>query len=88
MLSKQIQKERKLMKRPDGKVHKIIHRWNKCKSLISLILCTALIITVFSGISFAQPKRAEAEEIILSNPRIVQDSSMEAGQKVAWVSFM
>jgi len=84
VLSKQIQKERKLMKRPDGKVHKIIHRWNKCKSLISLILCTALIITVFSGISFAEPKIAEAEESTLSNPRIILSSSMDTGRKVTW----
>ena len=76
MLSKQTQKERKLMKRPDGKLHKIIRKRNKCKSLISLILCTALIITVFSGISFAEPKIAEAEESTLSNPRIVPSSSM------------
>ena len=39
---------------------------------------------MFSGISFAQPKQAEAEENILSNPRIVPDSSMEAGQNVTW----
>ena len=84
VLSKQIQKERKLMKRPDGKLHKIIHRWNKCKSLISLILCTALIITVFSGISFAEPKIAEAEESTLSNPRIILSISMETGRKVTW----
>ena len=57
---------------------------NRFKSWISMILCAALIITVFSGISFAHPKIAEAEESALSNPRIITDSSMEAGQKVTW----
>ena len=49
----------------------------------------SLVLTSFSGISFVQPGQVEAEETEevnkeLANPRIVPDSSMEAGQKVTW----
>ncbi len=57
---------------------------SKFRGLISLVLCAALIITAFSGISFAKPKLAKAGENMLSNPIIVPDSSMRAGQKVTW----
>lgn len=49
----------------------------------------SLVLTSFSGISFVQPGQVEAEETKevskeLSDPRIVPDNSMEAGQKVTW----
>lgn len=49
-------------------------------------MCVSLILSSFAGISFARPKKAEAEEQghTLSNPRIVADNSMQAKQKVTW----
>ena len=49
---------------------------NRFKIWISIILCAVLIITGFSGISFAKPKISEVEEKILSNPHI--------GRKAVW----
>ena len=72
------------MKRQETRLCKIVKERSKCRRLVNIILCVVVLINMFSGISFAQPKRAEAEEIILSNPRIVPDSSMEAGQNVTW----
>ncbi len=43
-----------------------------------------LIITTFLYAFFIQPKQTEAGENKLSNPCIVSDNSMEAGQKVTW----
>ena len=59
------------------------------KVWISVGVILSLVLTLFSGISFVQPGQVEAEETEevskeLSNPRIVPDSSMEAGQKVTW----
>ena len=72
------------MKTSGNRLQKKTKRKSKCKRLLSGILCAALTITAFSGSPFAQPKQAEAKEVTLSNPRIVPDSSMEAGQKVTW----
>ena len=72
------------MKRQESKLYKIVKVRSKCRRLVNIILCGILLINMFSGISFIQPKKAEAEEKILSNPRIVPDSSMEAGQNVTW----
>lgn len=72
------------MKTSGNKLQKRTKRKNKCKRLLSGILCAALTITAFSGSYFAQPKQAEAKEATLSDPRIVPDSSMKAGQKVTW----
>lgn len=72
------------MKTSGNRLQKTTKRKNKCKRLLSGILCAALTITAFSGSSFAQPKQAEAKEVTLSNPRIVPDSSMVAKQKVTW----
>ncbi len=72
------------MKTSGSKLQKKTKRKNKCKRLLSGILCAALTITVFSGSSFAQQGEAKAEGKTLSSPRIVPDSSMDAGQKVTW----
>ncbi len=47
-----------------------------------------LIITAIPGTSCAKLKQLKEKELVLPGSRIVPDSSMEAGQKVAWVSFM
>ena len=41
-------------------------------------------VTGIPGISFVPPKQTEVNGNILSNPRIVPDNSMRAGQKVTW----
>lgn len=48
------------------------------------IMCQNLSVTGIPNISFVQPKHPEVKENILSNPRIVPDNSMQAGQKVTW----
>lgn len=69
------------MKYSDRKFQK-----RKGNRLLAGILCVSLILSSFAGISFAWPKKAEAQAQgnRLSNPRIIPDSSMEAGQKVTW----
>lgn len=62
----------------------IMRRGNGCKRLLSGILCVVLIVTACSGISFAQPEKVKAAERTLTNPSIVPDNSMKAGQKVTW----
>ena len=47
-------------------------------------MCENLITNEISGLSFAQPKQAEVNCNILSNPRIIPDNSMKAGQNVTW----
>ena len=47
-------------------------------------MCTVLIIIAVFDTSCARLKQSKEKEHILSGPRIVQDSSMEAGQKVTW----
>lgn len=59
-------------------------RKGNCKRFLSGILCATLIVDVFSSGSFSQQEKVKAEGKTLSNPRIVPDSSMEAGQKVTW----
>ena len=39
-------------------------------------------VTGIPGISFVPPKQTEVNGNILSNPRIVPDNSMRAGQKI------
>lgn len=41
-------------------------------------------VTGIPGVSFMLPKQTEVNGNILSNPRIVPDNSMQAGQKVTW----
>ncbi|MCI9080260.1 MAG: leucine-rich repeat domain-containing protein [Lachnospiraceae bacterium] len=72
------------MKNQESKLYKIVKIKSKYISFVNVILSIVLIITVFFGISFVQPKQVEANEKMLSNPRIVPDSSMEAGQNVTW----
>ena len=72
------------MKTSGNRLQKTTKRKNKCKRLLSGILCAALTITAFSGSYFVQPKQAEAKEVTLSSPRTVSDNSMKAGQKVTW----
>ena len=76
------------MKRPDVKLHKILDKKIKYRNLISGILCMVLIITAIPGTSCAKLKQLKEKELVLPGSRIVPDSSMEAGQKVAWVSFL
>ncbi|MEY8427503.1 DUF6273 domain-containing protein [Lachnospiraceae bacterium 46-15] len=58
---------------------------SKPKRLLSLLLTAAL---VLSPLPAVMPERntekAEAADVVLKNPRIVPDDSMEAGQKVTW----
>lgn len=62
------------------------HRKSKGNRLLAVVLCISLTLSSFAGISFVQPKKAEAEAQgnTLSNPRIVADNSMQAKQKVTW----
>jgi len=73
-----------LMKRLDVKLHKILYKKIKYRNLISGILCMVLIITALLGTSCVKLKQVKEKELVLSGPRIVPDSSMEAGQKVTW----
>lgn len=58
-------------------------RWSRG---LAGILCISLILMAFADISFVKPKQVQAEvqTNVLTNPRIVKDDSMEAGQKVTW----
>ena len=73
------------MKQSDRKFPKVFQK-SKGNRLLAGILCFSLILSAFAGISFAKPKRAEAaaKGNTLSNPRIVEDGSMQARQKVTW----
>lgn len=53
------------------------------KRLLSAALVAVMIMTLFPVAAFEKDK-VEAADITLSNPRIVKDASMEAGQKVTW----
>lgn len=52
------------------------------KRLLSLLLSAVLTVTLFPAGIF--DNKVEAADVTLSNPRIVEDSSMEAGRKVTW----
>ena len=72
------------MKRQESRLYKVVKGKSKYRKMVNTILCVVLLINMFSGICFVPPKQAAAEENILSNPRIVPDNSMEAGQNVTW----
>ena len=71
----------------------------KRKGIVWLLVFAMLIGNILpsgTGITFAKGKSGVGKKSLaaesgldnLANPRIVPDSSMEAGQKVVWVSFM
>lgn len=53
------------------------------KRLMSLILAAVLTVTLLPTTVYGHSE-AEASDVTLSNPRIVADDSMDAGQKVTW----
>ena len=48
------------MKQSDRKFQKAFRK-SKRDRLLAVVLCVSLILSAFAGISFAQPKRVEAE---------------------------
>lgn len=64
-------------------------KYGSLSRLLSFVLSVTMLAGLcpqgvsFFGMSLTLPK-AEAAQHTLSNPRIVKDSSMDAGQKVTW----
>lgn len=56
---------------------------NRGKHLLSAILISTLAVTLFSAEVILSDK-TEAADVKLSNPHIVADTNMDAGQKVTW----
>lgn len=56
---------------------------NKAKRVLSVVLASTLAVALIPAESILSNK-AEAADVSLSNPRIVADTNMKAGQKVTW----
>ena len=54
------------------------------KRILSGIISVSLTVTSLAGISLITKEELKAKEVTLSNPQIVEDNSMKAGQKVTW----